>query len=167
MEGDILLENNVAEYVPELQIFASSNIEEVRCIVSDSAEVSVSADFVISDVQSEGARFSSVEGAVAETSLISVVVLVSVGVPVFAEYAEVINRNNEVCAPDAVKAVSSLCFVAGEVTAPSQQSGRDQRVLFIHRHDIARHADNTAPRTVQSCRVKQFKFPHFSQIRIG
>ena len=108
MEGDILLENNVAEYVPELQIFASSNIEEVGCIIGGAAKVSVSADFVVSDIQSEGARFGSVEGAVAEASLISAVVLVSVGVPVFAEYAEVLNRNNEVCAPDAVKAVSSL-----------------------------------------------------------
>lgn len=76
---------------------------------------SVSADSVVSNVQSEGARFGSVEGAVAEASLISAVVLVSVGVPVFAEYAEVLNRNNEVCTPDAVKAANSLCFVAGEV----------------------------------------------------
>lgn len=72
MESDILLENNVAEYVPELQIFVSSNsTDEVSCIVSDSAEVSVSADFVVSDVQSEGARFGSIEGAVAEASLIA------------------------------------------------------------------------------------------------
>ena len=29
VEGDVLLENNIAEYVPELQIFAISNGEEV------------------------------------------------------------------------------------------------------------------------------------------
>ena len=110
VEGDILLENNVAEYVPELQILVSSNSEEVGCIIGGAAKVSVSAYFVVSDVQSEGARFGSVEGAVAETSLISAVVLVSVGVPVFAEYAEVLNRNNEICAPDAVKAANSLCL---------------------------------------------------------
>ena len=134
MEGDILLENNVAEYVPELQIFASSNIEEVGCIIGDSAEVSVSADSVVSDVQSEGARFGSIESAVAEASLVSVVVLVSVGVPVFAEYAEVLNRNNEVCAPDAVKVISSLCFVTGEVEVSCVQFSSaeviaDQRCL--------------------------------------
>ena len=116
VECDVLLESNVAEYVPELQVFVSSNsTEEIRCIIGGAAEVSVSTDSVVSNVQREGTRFSSIEGAVADASLISVVVLVSVGVPVFAEYAEVLNRNNEVRAPDAVKAVSSLCFVAGEV----------------------------------------------------
>ena len=105
-----LLESNVAEYVPELQIFASNSTEEVGCIIGGAAEVSTSADSVVSDIQSEGARFGSIESAVADASLVSVIVLVSVGVPVFAEYAEVLNRNNEVCAPDAVKAVSGFAL---------------------------------------------------------
>ena len=134
VEGNVLLESNVAEYVPELQIFICSDvIEEVGCIVSVSAEVSVSADFVVSNVQSEGARFGSVEGAVADASLVSAVVLVSVGVPVFTEYAEVLNRNNEVCAPDAVELlivlvktseveVSCVQFSSAEVIAEAAES---------------------------------------------
>ena len=109
MEGDVLLENNVAEYVPELQIFAISNsTEEIRCIIGGAAEVSTSADSVVSNVQSEGARFSSVESAVAETCLPSGIRFVSVGIPVFAEYAEVLNRNNEVRAPDAVEFIMAM-----------------------------------------------------------
>ena len=68
VEGDVLLENNIAEYVPELQVFASSNIEEVGCIIGGAAEVSVSTDSVVSNVQSEGARFSSIEGAESDSA---------------------------------------------------------------------------------------------------
>ena len=48
VEGNVLLENNVAEYVPELQVFAINNsTEEIRCIIGGGAEVSTSADSVV------------------------------------------------------------------------------------------------------------------------
>ena len=167
MEGDILLENNVAEYVPELQIFASNSTEEVGCIIGGAAEVSTSADSVVSDIQSEGARFGSIESAVADASLVSVIVLVSVGVPVFAEYAEVLNRNNEVCAPDAVKAANILCFVAGEVEVSCVQFSSAEVIsatlrgsgmpIVVERATSRAHADMdiTSPFTTRYTRIEK------------
>lgn len=116
MECYILLENYIAEYIPELEFLVFLNaVKEVGSIIGCAAKVSIVTNSVVCNIQIEAARLCTVQRAVAKACLPSAVSFVSIGIPVFAKYAEIMNRNYQVCTPDAVKVSFGFSLISGEV----------------------------------------------------
>jgi hypothetical protein len=118
MEINVLLKSNFSDSVPECYVGScifgqvGQNVGLEAC----AAEIDAFVNIVVSYIDSEGAWFLQVQFAVAEACVPSgIVVGIGGGVlPVFTEYAEVGNRNCQVCAEQFVASNVVIIGVAYE-----------------------------------------------------
>ena len=101
MEEYILLESYISHCIPECNIGCIIVAEILQDIGLEAcaAEVYAFVNIVVCYINSEGTRFLQVQLAIADTCVPSGIIAIVIGgvLPVFTEYAEVLNRNGQVC----------------------------------------------------------------------
>ena len=102
MKEYVLLEGYISHCIPECYVGCIMLCQILQSISLEAcaAEVYAFVNIVVSYIDSEGARFLQVQFAIADTCVPSSIIAVFIGgvLPVFTEYAEVLNRNGQVCA---------------------------------------------------------------------
>ena len=122
MQVNVLLQGYVSDCIPECNlvsfVLGAGQVGQNVGLEASAAEVNSLFNIVVSYIDSEGTWFLQVQFAIADACVPSGIVVVSCGVlPVFTEYAEVGNRNNE---------VSANQFIASKISC----------VLFAYSFDV-------------------------------
>lgn len=129
VEVDVLLEGDVSDGVPVFHaISVCARVGEVRedvCLIAGATEVNAPIDAVVCYVSGEGARFLHVQLAIAKACIsCGVITILPVCIlPVFAEYAEISDRNRKASACDFITGEGVCLLVSGEFQIVQVQLG--------------------------------------------